>query len=54
MSFGYLVSIWGTTLSDYHDQVQCDRHEHDRERPEADWPKEPKEFDDERRQKRNE
>jgi hypothetical protein len=45
--FEYLLDIWGTTLGDYLDQVQCDCHEHDRDRPEAD-------FDDERRQERDE
>lgn len=37
----------GMTLGDYHDQVQCDCHEHDRDMQQAD-------FDDERRQERNE
>jgi hypothetical protein len=45
--FEYILDIWGTALGDYHDQVQCGRHEHDRDRPEAD-------FDDKRRQERNE
>jgi hypothetical protein len=37
----------GTTLGDYHDQVQCDCDRHDCDRPEAD-------FDDERRQEKDE
>jgi hypothetical protein len=45
--FGYL----GIDARDYHDQDQCDRHRHDCDRPEADLPKD---FDDERRQERNE
>jgi hypothetical protein len=49
--FEYLLDIWGTTLGDYHDQGQHDRHIYACDRPEADLPDD---FDDERRQERNE
>jgi hypothetical protein len=50
ISFEYLVDIWGATLGDYHDQVQCDCDRHDCDRPAADLPKD----GDERRQERDE